>query len=98
LVRGDGGPQLVKINPDTVSVRLRMKVERGSTGLEAVIRSVEGRDAWSSRSIRAQADYATATVPAGRLAAGDYILTLPSMQSSGQKEELSRYFFRITRQ
>lgn len=103
LVRGSGESQTLTIPPETDAVRLQMKAEAtNARRFQASVRTVEGRQVWGQQAIRprigdSKTAVVTASVPAGKLAAGDYILTLSSVNQAGETEELNRYFFRVVR-
>jgi hypothetical protein len=103
LVRGGGDPQTLLIPPKTDVVRLQMIVKQPDARRYQVgVRTVEGRQIWERQSIKARHDGAgndvlTTNIPAGKLALGDYILTLSSVNSTGESEEINRYFFRVIR-
>lgn len=103
LVRSSGEAQTLTIPPQTNTVRLQMKAEAtGARRFQASVRTVEGRQVWQQRTIRPRATNAqtvvvTVNVPAGKLATGDYIVTLSSVKQAGEMEEVNRYFFRVVR-
>jgi hypothetical protein len=102
LVRGDGDPQTLTIPPKTDVARLRMRVEQNARRFQISVRTVEGREVWERQIIKPHTDGAgaavvTADIPAGKLALGDYILTLSSVNPAGEPEEVARYFFRVIR-
>ena len=100
LLRGPGEPRELRVPSGTATVVLELEGDPairppGEARLAVDIRTVEGASVWSGRPRRVQdparpANLAAAEVPAGRLVAGDYLLTL----SSGD-DVLHRYFFRI---
>ncbi len=63
------------------------------------LRTVEGRDILSRRSLKAAPGkygfYVTVPISAGKLGKGDYILTLSGRNNAGEVEEINRYFFRV---
>jgi hypothetical protein len=95
LLRGEGGPALVRFPPRTDAVVLELQgdpaaVPRGAR-LAVAIETVEGAAAWSGPAQRGPAPaVASAVVPAARLAPGDYLATL-----SAGDQVLHRYFFRV---
>ena len=96
LLRNEGAPKQIAISPDIASVRLQMMVDpQDSRTLKAVIRSAEGTQVWNQRATKAGAEQAIVIIPANRLPTGDYILTLSATATSGESEELGRYFFRV---
>jgi hypothetical protein len=101
VTRGSGATPRLVVPPDAAFVDLRLGGPRPQrTPAAAEIRSVEDRLAWtgtaepaSGSSDNGQAHAWVASVPADRLAADDYILTL----SDARAEVIARYFFRIAR-
>ena len=100
LLRGPEGARELRISFGSATVVLELLGDPATRPAEDArlaveIRTVEGPSVWSGRPRRVQdparpAVLAVAEVPAGKLAAADYILTL----SSGD-DVLHRYFFRI---
>ena len=100
LLRGPAAPPELRIPSGTGTVVLELDGDpamrpAGGARLAVEIRTVEGAAVWSGPARQLQdtarpALLAVAEVPAGKLAAGDYLLTL----SSGD-DVLYRYFFRI---
>lgn len=98
LTRSESEPQQINIPRQTDILRLRMNVERNNAlRFQATVRTVEGKRIWSQRSINARADNATVSIPASKLPLGDYILTLSATNSTGETQEVNRYFFRVLR-
>ncbi len=99
LMRSGGEPQPLKLAKQAEVVLLRMTVEAPAIqNFQINVRTVEGTAVWSKTSIKArpQTDNSSSisiSIPANRLATGDYILTL----SSGDGQEINRYFLRIIR-
>lgn len=104
LIRSGGDPQTLVIPSRTDMARLRMRVERKDTRrFQVSVRTVEGRQVWQQQVTKPRADGAknavvTSDIPAGKLALGDYILTLSSVTPAGEPKEINRYFFRVLRQ
>jgi hypothetical protein len=101
-IRGGGNPHLLTIPLKTDVVRLRMKTDREDTRRYQVsVRGTEGGQVWRQRAIKPHLDGANAVitvhVPGDRLEFGDYILTLSAATSTGTREEIYSYFFRIIR-
>ncbi len=102
LIRSGNNPQSLAIPSDSGVVRLLMRVERGdSRTFEAAVREVGGRQIWKGSTLKPRlenADYAVSVdIPSGRLVPGDYILKLSALDSAGESEEITSYFFRITK-
>jgi hypothetical protein len=100
LLRGPGGPRELRVPSGTATVVLELLGDAAmrparSAQLAVDIATVDGRAVWSGRPRRIAdparpALLAAVEVPAGRLAAEDFLLTL----SSGEGV-LHRYFFRV---
>ena len=97
LLRGEGGPALVRFPPGTEGIVLELQgdpaaVPRGAR-LAVAIETVEGAPAWTGTAQRGPAPaVASANVPARSLRPGDYLATL-----SAGDQVLHRYFFRVPR-
>jgi hypothetical protein len=100
LLRGDAAPAEVRLTPapSTLVFELRGDGRRAPRGvrLTATIETVEGTRVLAETAGPAAASasdvMATLDVPAARLPAGDYILTL-----AAGDQVLHRYFFRVLR-
>jgi len=100
LLRGEAGPALLRIPERTGTVVLELEgdpalLPPAGSRLEAVIATVEGGRVWSGPGRRAQDSarpgvVAAISVPAQRLTAGDYLVTL-----SADHQILYRYFCRV---
>jgi hypothetical protein len=100
LLRGPEGPRELRVRSGIATVVLELLGDpalrpASSARLAVEIRTVEGARVWTGRprwlhDAARPALLAAAEVPAGRLMAGDYLLTL----SSGD-DVLHRYFFRM---
>ena len=100
LLRGPEGTQELRVPSGSTTVTMELLGDpatrpASSASLAVDIRTVEGAPVWSGAARPRQdpvrsALLAAAEVPAGTLAAGDYILTL-----SAGDDVLHRYFFRI---
>lgn len=99
-VRAGGEMQQLKIPSGIRQAQLRVKVEANDyRSFQAKLRAVDGDEILSRSALKANAQsFVTVTVPASRLASGDYILTLSGVTSSGETEEVNRYSFRVNRQ
>jgi hypothetical protein len=100
LLRGEGGPQELRIPPGTATVVLELEgdpalVPPQASRLEVVVRTVEGSRVWSGGARRLgdserTSRLASVGVPATTLVAGDYLVTL-----SAGEEPVYRYFVRV---
>ena len=104
LVRTGGEAQQVRIATDTQTILLQMKVKSSGVRMFQVeLRTVEGTEVWSRTSIksRPQANdgaLVSVAIPASKLIAGDYILTLSGTRGATETEEINRYFFKVVKQ
>jgi hypothetical protein len=104
LVRTGSGvdPQVLTIPKTTDAVRLQVRTaENDGKRFHVSVRTVEGRTVFTQQSIKPQhvqdGSVVTIQVPAANLKTADYILTLSAVKAN-RREELNRYFFRVTRQ
>jgi hypothetical protein len=102
LVRGGSGPQSVAIPRAADAVRLLMRVDRAdSRSFQVIVRNVGGREILKRSALKPRLEndgYTVAVeIPSGRLAPGDYILTLSAGRIDGETEEVNNYFLRITK-
>ncbi|HZS06472.1 MAG TPA: hypothetical protein VFD58_16655 [Blastocatellia bacterium] len=100
LLRGGGEPRQLAIPHSTAQVRLRMKLDGNDhRSYQVGLRAVDGGEVFRQQSLKARPGKAGAevavTIPAAKLTAGDYILTLSGVNAAGETEELNRYFFRV---
>jgi hypothetical protein len=97
LLRGPGGPAVVRIPPQSDAVVLELLGDRAvvpsGAALRVSVETVEGAQVWSgpARRVDGASSVASAEVPADRLAPADYLVTL-----SAGDETLYRYFFRVS--
>lgn len=100
-VRGGEQPTL-KLPPEIEQIRLQMKLESNDySRYSASIRAVSGGQSLNSQPARATSNQTGTTVSvnfsASKLNSGDYILTLTGTDSAGTREEINRYFFRLSK-
>ena len=101
LVRSSSEAQKLTIPHATDLVALQMKVgAQGEKSFQVAVQTVEGRTVWTRTSIKARPNgVVSVTIPATRLDAGDYILTLAATRGPNEAaEEINRYFFRVAKQ
>lgn len=101
LVRGWREPPVVSIREDTEVVWFELGLMGGEyLSLEAVLRTVEGREMFTIRGLRAATAAAEQVViykvPARLLADGDYLLALRGASRDGQLKDMGEYYFRVT--
>jgi len=102
IVRGTGDAKRLIITPEARQVRLQVSFGQGDyESYGVVIRTVEGRAIWSKSGLKAQSKGSGKVVvfqaPAGVFATEDYILTLSGQNGAGPSEDLSEYFFSVSK-
>lgn len=99
---GEGGGQIptLVIPPDATQAQLRLNL-RGNDypSYSASLRTVGGAEIFSQTGVKPARSLAgasfTFTLPARRLASGDYVLTLRGVSPSGEIDDLSKSLFRV---
>jgi hypothetical protein len=101
-VRGaeTGAPPELVIHKDTQQVRLQLKLrENEYQSYQLVLQAVGGKEVFSRSRIKPAASRSgavfTVTLPASKLAAGDYLLTLRGATPGGELEDVSQSLFRV---
>ncbi len=97
-LRKPGDVQPLTVPSGTKQVRLQMKLEGDDySSYQFKLRSAGGREVLSQSALRPASNKKSVAVsiPANKLAPGDYILTLSGVTSANETEEVNRYFFRI---
>ena len=97
-----GAPALLVIPAGTEQVRLKLQLrDQGYSSYSAVLQSPGGGEvyAWPRLAPRTASTGArfSLVMPARRLAAGDYILTLRGVGETGEAEDVSKSLFRVER-
>jgi hypothetical protein len=105
LLRGEEPPVELQVPPEADTVVLELEgdpaiLPRPASALEAVVKTVEGKQVWRgparrARDARRPSLLASAHVPAARLVAGDYLVTL--FTRGTDDGTLHSYFFRVGR-
>jgi predicted ribosome quality control (RQC) complex YloA/Tae2 family protein len=104
LLRGESEVQQLKLTKETAAVLLQMKVQQPDARAYRVdLRTVDGGNVWSTSSVKVRSsakDRSTVSVsvPARRLDTNEYILILSATNYANQSEEISRYFFRVSKE
>ncbi|MCI0390104.1 MAG: hypothetical protein MOB07_15240 [Acidobacteria bacterium] len=99
-MRGPNAPPPPMIPLGVGKARLLIKLEGSDhTSYQIRLQTVEGREILRSQSGRVglgkDQTFAELTIPAGKLAKGDYILILSGRTTRGDMEEVDQYFFRV---
>ena len=101
IMRSSGDAQQLKISNETTDVLLQMKIqETEARNFRVSLRTVEGAQVWSgSARLTGAPENKGATiaarVPANKLSADDYILTLSANKGANEPQEIGRYFFKV---
>lgn len=82
--------------------RLQVKIRRQDyPTYQASLRSASGADVWSQQGLKSKIngdeETITITIPANKLAAGDYVLTLRGVTAKNEVDEVSKSPFRVER-
>lgn len=91
------------LSANTTVARLQLAFEAGDFAkYNAVVRTVEGREIWRGNVTKALkspfgAGSATIEIPAGRLRADDYLVTLSGATKTGAFETIEEYYFTVKR-
>ncbi len=101
-VRGAGTGQMptLVIPPGTAQARLQLNLkENDYPNYRVSLQAVGGREIFSQQGLKPRPAKSGAsfvlTVPAHKLAAGDYILTLKGVSQDGEIDDLSKSIFRV---
>lgn len=102
LVRDKGRTNRVRLKSDVQRLRLELKVEEANSGgYRAEVQTVEGKSVWRVDNLRARRrageNIVVATLPAGHLPEGDYLLSLSAAMPGGGYEEVATYSFTVLR-
>jgi anti-sigma factor RsiW len=100
MTRGSGEASTLLVPQDARRIRLRAElpsVEKAT--YQASIQTVEGREVWSRKGLRAaksgDRSVLTLELPASRLNPGDYILVLSRITKRGVEETGSSFYFKV---
>lgn len=103
-LRGEGNGQAARLalSPDVDFVRLQLRLRRlDYSSYRVSLSPIGGAEIWRNQGIesKASASYESLnlTVPASRLSAGDYLLTIRGMTKEGDIEEVGKSSFRVAR-
>ena len=104
LMRSESEAQQLRLTKETAAVLLQMKVQRSDVkAYQVELHTVDGVKVWGRSSVKAQPStkdrsMVSVSIPAGKLDANEYILTLSAINDANQTEEVNRYFFRISKE
>lgn len=92
---GDRAPE-VALGAEARQVALRIRIRPGPYArYQASIQEVGGREIWTQNNLLARGSIVELSVPAARLAAGDYLVLLSGVTAAGETEEIAQPFFRV---
>ena len=98
----DAGVRTVRIPQDTSSVDIEIALnERGYQRYRIVMKATDGREAFASQPLAPAGSGSrtrvAAALPADRLTAGDYVLSLSGQQTGSDPEDIARFLLRVER-
>ena len=97
-LRKPGDVQPLTVPTGTKQVRLQIKLDSNEhSSYQIKLRSAAGKEVLNQSALHSSLNKKSVavTVPANKLAPGDYILTLSGLTSASETEEINQYFFRI---
>ena len=102
LARDPSAANKLAVSASVKQVRLQLGLERDDYKSYSVrITTVDGNVVWQTRSIHARTTNGGASLalslPARRLATGDYLVEVSGLSDAGSPESLASYFFSVTR-
>jgi hypothetical protein len=97
LVRESGEWKKFSLNPGTREVRMRLDIPTADhRNYQATLKTVDGREVLHRQGLRpAAGNFVVFVIPARLLNPDDYQILLSSLASSGESEEIGRYYFRV---
>lgn len=98
LARDSGELKKISVPPNTREVRIRLDLpESDYRFYRTVLRTVEGREVWSRQRLQATGrKFVLTIIPAELLSPDDYQILLSGVKRSGESEEISNYYFRVS--
>lgn len=96
-VRDSGSTTRVLLQPDTRTVQFKLDLAaRDYPRYSAVLQTDDGERKLSRNNLKLTSDkFVLFEVPAKILASGDYSIVLSGVKSSGARDDLDRYYFRV---
>jgi hypothetical protein len=99
LLRDAAAPPRVVKRANTTQLVLQLQLpDTGYDGYRAILRQVSGGETWRqefSPPVPADSEMLTITIPAARVAPGDYLLALQGRVRDGAFDDVSSYFFQV---
>jgi anti-sigma factor RsiW len=98
-LRGAGETTTITLTDSIKTVRLKAKIEPDeATRYQAELRTADGASVLQRRlNVTRRATQIELDVPATRLGNNDYVLTLSTVNATGELEEVNRFTFRVVR-
>jgi len=101
-LRSIGGENRITLSSKSSEVRLNLGLESNDySSYSATVQTVEGKTVWSRDRLRAQArrsgKVVELRVPTSQLPTGTYIAELTGLSTSGVREPVMKYSFRVVR-
>lgn len=99
LVRESGEWKKFSLEPGTPEVRIRLDIpQAGYRNYRATLKTVDGREVLEKQGLRSVAgNFVMFVIPARLLGPDDYQVLLSGLATSGESEEVGRYYFRVLR-
>jgi hypothetical protein len=96
-IRESGSTTRVPVQPDTRRVKFKLDLAaRDYPRYGVVLQTAEGLRVWSNSNLSLTPDkFVSFEVSAKILASGDYRIVLSGVKSSGARDELDNYYFRV---
>jgi hypothetical protein len=96
-IRDSGEWKKVSISPATRELRIQLDLpEGGYRSYRAVVRTVEGREVFSSPRLRTRNEKSLPlNIPARLLSPDDYEIQLSGVNSSAETQDIGSYYFRV---
>lgn len=99
LIRESGEWKKFSLKPGTREVRIRLDIpEVGYRNYRVTLKTVDGREVVEKQGLRpAAGNFVMFVIPARLLGPDDYQVLLSGLSTSGESDEVSRYYFRVLR-
>lgn len=96
ILRGGDEPPPLKIIQGIKEVRLQLQIQDSNArNFRVSIKTVESTTIWNGVANKRGGALVSVLVPAGILSTNDYIVTLTATGSTGEPQDIGRYFFRV---
>ena len=96
-LRSSGEIHRLSIPSGTKHVRMRVNLEdKEHQRYQIKLRTIDGAEVLCQQSLQPVSKAVFITIPTSKLSNGDYSLTLSGINSTGEAEEITKYFLRVT--